>query len=261
MTTREFALNELKDHGYPYAKMDTTEDEGPDGRSATLTFTAAPGKLAHIGAIEIQGNKAVSARVIERQLTFKTGDLFRRSLLQDSQRRLYGLELFQFANIQTLNPELEPTEVPVRITVAEGKHQRVNFGVGYGTEEKGRVDAEYRHVNFLGDARLAGVHGRWSSLDRGIRLNFNQPYFFAPHFSLSGDGQLWHTFTPAYESVVTGAKATFTHRGTERTSWGASTGTSAPTAPSPRCPQRSRGNNLIALGLTRPPAASTALLR
>src|SRR2546430_10479233 len=43
--------------------------------------------------------------------------------------------------------------IPTRVTVAEGKHHRVNFGVGYGTEEKGRVDAEYHHLNFLGGAR------------------------------------------------------------------------------------------------------------
>lgn len=251
VSTRELALNELKEYGYPYAKVDTSENDGPDGKSAALVFSAAPGKVARIGSIEIQGNKTVGARVIERQLTFKMGDLFRRSLLQDSQRRLYGLELFQFATIQTVNPELEPTEVPIRITVAEGNHQRVNFGVGYGTEEKARVDAGYRHVNFLGDARLAGVHARWSSLDRGIRLNFNQPYFFAPHFSLGGEAQLWYTFTPAYQSIVTSAKATLMHRGTERTSWAVSLTNehvNSTIAPAVRSDSTLR-NNLISLGL------------
>lgn len=251
VSTHELALNELKEYGYPYAKVDTSENDGPDGKSAALVFSAAPGKVARIGSIEIQGNKSVGARVIERQLTFKMGDLFRRSLLQDSQRRLYGLELFQFANIQTVNPELESTEVPIRITVAEGNHQRVNFGVGYGTEEKARVDAEYRHVNFLGDARLASVHARWSSLDRGIRLNFNQPYFFAPHFSLGGEAQLWYTFTPAYQSIVTSAKATLMHRGTERTSWAVSLTNehvNSTIAPAVRSDSTLR-NNLISLGL------------
>ena len=134
--------------------------------------------------------------------------------MQDSQRRLYGLELFQFANVEPLNPEQQPDDVPIRVTVAEGKHQRVNFGVGYGTEEKARVDAEYHHVNFLGGARSAGAHARWSSLDRGVRLDFNQPYFFAPHFSLGVEAQQWYTFTPAYDRWSTGAKATLTHRQT-----------------------------------------------
>jgi outer membrane protein assembly factor BamA len=129
------------------------------------------------------------------------------------------MELFQFANVEPVNSEQQPAEVPMRVTVAEGKHQRVNFGVGYGTEEKARVDAEYHHVNFLGGARSAGVHGRWSSLDRGMRVDFNQPYFFRPHFSFGLEGQQWYTFTPAYKSVVSGGKMTVTHRSNERMSW------------------------------------------
>jgi outer membrane protein assembly complex protein YaeT len=222
VTSHEMAVNELKDHGYPYARVSTSEDDGSNGKEARLTFTADPGKLAHFGPVEVSGNKTVSNHVIERELTFKPGDLYRRSLVQDSQRRLYGMELFQFVNVEPVNPELQPTDVPIRVTVAEGKHQRVRFGVGYGTEEKARVDAEYHHVNFLGGARSAGMHGRWSSLDRGLRLDFNQPYFFAPHFSLGGEAQDWYTFTPAYRSIVVGAKATLTHRANEHTSWAVS---------------------------------------
>ncbi|HEV3139720.1 MAG TPA: BamA/TamA family outer membrane protein [Vicinamibacterales bacterium] len=222
VAAHELALNELKDHGFPYAKVSTTEDDGTDGKTATLTFTAEPGKVAHFGPVEIQGNRSVSDHVIERELTFKPGDLYRRSIVQDSQRRLYGMELFQFVNVEPLNPELQPTDVPMKVTVAEGNHQRVNFGVGYGTEEKARTDVEYHHVNFLGGARSAGVHARYSSLDRGVRVDFNQPYFFRPHFALSGEGQDWYTFTPAYQSVVAGAKATLTHKTSEKSSWSVS---------------------------------------
>ena len=222
VTTHEMAVNELKDHGFPYAKVSTGEDDGSDGKQAALTFTAEPGKLAHFGAIEIVGNKSVSEHIIRRQLSFKPGELFQRSDVQDSQRRLYGLELFQFANVEPLNQEAQPDEVPVRVTVAEGNHQRVNFGVGYGTEERARVDAEYHHVNFLGGARSAGAHVRWSSLDRGARFDFNQPYFFASHLALGAEGQQWYSYTPAYNSVVSGGKVTLTHRRNEHMSWSAS---------------------------------------
>src|SRR5262249_17391534 len=238
VTMHEMALNELKDHGYPYAKVSTAEIN-PSAKEAVLTFTADPGTLAYFGPIQIQGNKSVSDRVIQRQLTFKPGDLYRRSVVQDSQRRIYGLELFQFANIEAMTGEQkpqpppasdeaadagqpaqlpeppaadQPDQIPMRVTVAEGNHQRVNFGVGYGSEEKARIDSEYHHLNFLGGARTAGVHARWSSLDRGLRLDFNQPYFYAPHFSLGAEGQHWLTFTPASKSVTTRARATPTHR-------------------------------------------------
>jgi outer membrane protein assembly complex protein YaeT len=218
----ELAVNELRDHGYPYARVTTDENDGPSGKEATIVFTAEPGTLAHFGDVEIAGNSSVNDRVIQRQLTFKPGDLYRRSVVQDTQRRLYAMELFQFVNVESLNPEQQRPQVDTRVTVAEGKHQRLNFGVGYGTEEKGRVDGEYHHVNFLGGARSAGLHARWSSLDRGVRLDFNQPYFFAPHLSLGGEAQRWYTYTPAYKSIVTGGKTTLVHRESQRFSWSVS---------------------------------------
>jgi outer membrane protein assembly complex protein YaeT len=219
-TARDLAAGELHDQGYPYAKVSVAEK--PDATSVALTLVAEPGPLAHFGPIEMVGNQTVENRIILRQLTFKTGDLYRRSLVQDSQRRLYGLQLFQFVNIENLEPDRQDPDVRMRVTVAEGKHQRVNLGVGYGTEEKGRVDASYHHVNFLGGGRTAGVRGRWSSLDRGIRLEFNQPYLFGPHVSMIGEGQHWLTFTPAYESTITGGRVMVTHQGSQRMSWAVS---------------------------------------
>jgi outer membrane protein insertion porin family/translocation and assembly module TamA len=212
LAAHEMALNELRDHGYPYAKVDTREDDGVDGKSATIHFTAQPGTLAHFGPIEIQGNTTVSERIIAREVLFKPGDLYQRSVVQNSQRRLYQLELFQFVNIEATNKEDQLPEVPMRITVAEGKHQRVHFGAGYGSDEKGRVDAEYNHVNFLGAARSAGVHARYSSLDRGVRAEFTQPYFFRKGLSLTLLAQQWYTYTPAYQSEISAANAAITQK-------------------------------------------------
>ncbi|MGC4084948.1 MAG: outer membrane protein assembly factor BamA [Vicinamibacterales bacterium] len=221
-TAHELALNLLRDHGYPYARVATEEDDGTDGRAAAIVFTAQPGPIAHFGRIEIAGNNSVGDRVIERQLLFKPGDLYRRRVVQESQRRLYSLELFQFVNIESLNPDQEQPNLDTRVTVAEGRHRRVNFGVGYGTEEKARVDGDIRHVNFLGGGRSAGAHARWSSLDRGLRLDFKQPYFLAPPLSFDAEGQRWYTYTPAYHSVVTGAKLTLGFRKSQHLTWAVS---------------------------------------
>ena len=217
LSTREMALNELRDHGYPYATVNVEEDDGPDGLQAKLTFVGEPGKLAHFGPTTVQGNETVSDRVILRQVTFKPGEVYRRSRVQDVQRRLYGMSLFQFVNVEPLDVDRQPDVVPTRITVAEGPEQRVNLSVGYGTEEQARIDAEYHKLNFFGGAREAGVHARWSSLDRGVQLDFTQPYLFDPHTSLKVVGQQWYAFTPAYQSRTTGAMATATYRLRQRT--------------------------------------------
>jgi len=251
IAAHEQALNELRDHGYAYANVAIEEQDGETGKDATITFRAEPGVLAHFGPISVAGNQSVSDHVIQRELTFHEGELYRTSVVQNSQRRLYGLDLFQFVNVETINSGQTPDDVPMRVTVAEGKHHRVNFGIGYGTEEKERFDGEFHHLNFLGGARTAGVHGRWSSLDRGVRLDVNQPYFFAPHFSLGAEAQQWHTFTPAYNSTTSGGKLTLTHRADPRTSWSISLTSERDTSavqPAVRNQPTLRGD-LIALGL------------
>lgn len=222
-SARDLALNTMRDEGYPYARVGVAEESsGTD--AVTVTLTSEPGPLAHFGDVQVSGNRTIGSDVITRQLLFKPGTLYRRSLVQESQRRLYGLELFQFVNIENVDADHASAVVPTRVTVAEGKHHRVNFGVGYGSEEKGRVDGEYRNLNFFGGGRSAGAHARWSSLDRGLRLDVTQPYFLAPHLSLGGEAQQWYTYTPAYHSTVTAAKITLTHRETQRLSWALSIG-------------------------------------
>ena len=122
------------------------------------------------------------------------------------------MELFQFANVEPLNPELQPADVPTRVTVAEGKHQRVNFGVGYGTEEKARVDAEYHHVNFLGGARSAGAHARWSSLDRGVRARLQPAVLLRAAFLARRRRAAVVHVHARLPLDVTGGKMTLTHR-------------------------------------------------
>ncbi len=196
--SREAALDELKDHGYPYATVQMGEQKGSTDRLRVLTLNAEPGAAAYFGPIEISGNSSVSDRVVRRQLTFRPGELYRQSKLRESQRKLYTLELFEFVNVQPVGTESKVAEVPSRVTLTEGKHRKVDFGFGYGSEEKFRAEVDWRHVNFFGGARTAGVFARYSSLDRGVRLNFRQPYFFSPRYTFSMSGQSWFSDEPAY---------------------------------------------------------------
>ena len=206
---RESALDEVKENGYPYASVRLTERPGQNDRSRVLTLTATPGKLAHIGAVEVSGNATVSDNLVKRQLTFKPNARFRLSQVQESQRKLYGLETFQFANIEpVLNEAEQPEIVPIKITVTEGKHRKVNFGVGYGTEEKGRVSADWRHVNFFGGARTMQLQGNYSALSKGGRVNFRQPSIFSARSNLLLTGQSWHRNEPAYTLNTNGGKMT-----------------------------------------------------
>lgn len=219
LAARERALNELRDHGYPYAEVSFVEqDAGP--RQRRIVFRAVPGMLARFGDIEVNGETSVSETVVLRRLTFEPGDLYSRREMRESQRRVYGLELFEFVNVESLEDQAaQSPQVPVRVTVAEGKHRRVTFGAGYGTEEQARARLRWDHVNFFGGARHAGFEGKWSSLDRGLRAEYREPFFLAPHFSLNFDGQAWQAVEPVYSLNSLGGRVTLRHEANTRTFW------------------------------------------
>lgn len=211
--SREAAIDQLREQGHPYASVRMSEEPGTTERGRIVRLTADPGPLARHGPIEILGNATVSDSVVERQLTFRPGDVFRQSRIIESQRRLYGLEVFQFAHVQPVREEGEKlVEIPTRVTVTEGPPRRVNFRLGYGSEERVRGEIDWRHVNFLGGARTAGVRARYSALDRGVRLNFTEPWLLTPRYSFSLQGQSWFSNEPAYTLTTLGGRATVTRQ-------------------------------------------------
>jgi len=222
VASRERALNVLRDTGYPYAEVDIAQ-QGAGDNKVNVAFAATPGTLAHFGPIEIDGQKSVGENIVRRQLTYKEGDVFSRREMRESQRKLYNLELFQFANIESKEDKASALDlVPTRVTVAEGKHRRLTTGIGYGSEEKARATFRWDHLNFFGDARHAGIETKWSSLDRGVRLEYTEPYFLSSHMSLNFEGRGWQAIEPVYSQDVLGGRASLRHQANQQTYWSVS---------------------------------------
>ena len=222
VASRERAMNALRDAGYPYAEVQMSE-ENAGQRQSRLILRATPGPLAYFGPVQIAGQSSVGDYVIRRKLTYKPGEKFNRTKMRESQRNLYGLELFEFVNIESNEDRTrQTTEIPTRVTVAEGKHRKVTFGVGYGTEEQARARLRWDHVNFFGGARQAGFEGKWSSLSRGLRTELTEPYFYGPHFSLRFEGQAWQAREPVYSQDSLGGRVTLRHQANQQDMWSVS---------------------------------------
>ena len=115
-----------------------------------------------------------------------------------------------------------PREAVVQIAVDEAKPQRADASVGYGTSEQVRVEAQWRHLNFLGGARTLSVYGTWSAIDRGIDVGFEQPFFPLPALTLFAQVQRWWTDGPAFDADTTSGAAGVTGRWGAQASWSAS---------------------------------------
>lgn len=205
---RALALDELRDHGYPAAAVSVAEHPGAGARHVILTYRAVPGTFATFGDVVVRGTTTVAHPLILRQMAFAKGEPFSLSALHTSQRRLYSLDLFQFATVEAGQAAAQPgrdASVPVNVTVIDGPHRKYTFGLGWGSEDHFRVQASARHLNFFGGGRTGSLEGRLSSLDRGVRAAFSDPTL-GGGFALGGSGQYWYANTPAYVLHTNGGR-------------------------------------------------------
>lgn len=206
---REGTRHLLREAGHAQAAVHRREDLGDDG-AVDVTFVAEAGPRMRMGEVEVVGLDSVDSDVVRRTLAFRPGDDFRESRLDETERALRDLELFDFAYVQPRRDAAVDNHVPIRVTVAEGRHRRVDMSAGYGTEEQARGEVSWRNVNVAGQGRTIGLEGRASSLEWGARASVLEPYVFTRHFSLGGSAQWWYENEPIYDMRTYGGRASLT---------------------------------------------------
>jgi outer membrane protein assembly factor BamA len=155
--------NELWERGYAAAKvdLDTTQVSDVSNRGP-VSINIEPGPLVRVSAVQVAGNSKVTELTINRQLTFKTGDLFKRSAILGSQRNLYLSGLFSEVEIDA-SPVADSLRL-VRVRVVESDLNRLEVAGGVTTADFGQIDADFTRFNFLGDARTLTLRATASNL-------------------------------------------------------------------------------------------------
>jgi outer membrane protein assembly complex protein YaeT len=207
--TRTATLAVLQERGYAYSTVNVLEGEGTAPGHVSLYVIAEPGPQALFGTITVRGNHGVSDGRVKSLLSMKEGQEFRISRVVDTQRRLYNREIFQFVSVNAEPTSTVGAPVPVNVVLTQAKPMRLSITPGYGSEEKARITTTLRHLNFFGGARTALATVRWSSLDRGVRLNVEEPSLFRRGVSMSVGAQYWYADEPAYRSTTKGGRVTF----------------------------------------------------
>jgi outer membrane protein assembly complex protein YaeT len=207
--TRSATLAVLQERGYAYASVTVLEGEGTQPGHVSLYVIAEPGPPSTFGRITVRGNDGVSDGRVKSLLTMKEGQQFRISRVVDTQRRLYNREIFQFVTVNAEPTGPAGAPVPVDIVLTQAKPRRLSVTPGYGSEERARITTTLRHLNFFGGARTAQTTLRWSSLDRGVRANFEEPSLFRRGVSMSVGAQYWYANEPAYTQTTRGGRLTF----------------------------------------------------
>ena len=208
----QLALFQLGDHGYAYARVDVDLRTGESLFRRRITLVAEPGLATLFGPIEIVGNTSVDDALIRQDLVYRPGEQFRASLLGESQTRLAARNLIESATVEIVPSDGEPGDVYTRVRIEEAEHRQYSFGGGYGSEGQLDVTGSLQHINFFGGGRTAGIEGRWSSLDRGLLVDFVEPRFLDPRYSLRVAGQGQFVDEPTFRARRAGAAVSLTRR-------------------------------------------------
>lgn len=211
----------LWDRGYADAIVDTVISISGDGLSASVAVNLNPRWLTTIDTVHVHGNEKVSPRTIRRSLTFREGDLFRRSALLRSQRNLYESNLFRRAVIELSAEEtgIDSTKI-VDITVQESPPREARLSFGFTTADFLQAEGRYTHYNFTGGARRLMITGAVGNLlaeqlndklffaDNYVNVGSDRGRYFAPTYNASAElQQPW--FGSARNAL---ALSVFTHR-------------------------------------------------
>ncbi len=169
-TIRRYFLH----RGYPYPDVLRNFDADFENHNAQITLHVTTGPRARVDSIEVIGAEKLSEGVVRRSLAIRPGDLFSARALQESQRDLYRLNVFNGVAVgltDTVPPPADDTTVTVRVRLSEGQFQRIRLGGGYGTVDCFRTLTSWTVYNFLGGGRSLDLSARLSKIGSGRPLD------------------------------------------------------------------------------------------
>jgi outer membrane protein assembly complex protein YaeT len=164
-------------NGYAYIESERKAEVDLDDREAHITYTLDPGPLAVFGTTRILDPASVDPVLIERELTYRPGELFSSEKVAESRTRILGLDLFSSVKIAPEPVAGKPPVVPMLVEVAEKPHREIRVGLGYSTEEEFRGQLGWRHLNWLGGGRQLSAQVKYSSITAGGAVELVQPHF------------------------------------------------------------------------------------
>lgn len=172
---RSFITTYYHKKGYADVKVEIPDLLNDKKDQAAVHYKIEEGLVVHIGEIRLTGNEMTKSRIIMREVTLKTGDLYQEENLFKNQRLISQLGLFQKVNIHPL------TRDPLRdieITVKERMPGAFEFGPGYGDVERFNGFAQVSYQNIGGTDRKATLRADVSQLGHKEALTYMEPWVF-----------------------------------------------------------------------------------
>lgn len=129
---------------------------------ARVTLNVDPGRRFSIGAITVEGADEIGDGVVRDLMRIGSGDVYRQSLIDDSQQILFAVDAIRFASIQPAVAGDSIVDLGVTITAASTRVAR--GGIGWSTDQCVRTEARLTNRNLFGGAKRLQLTARLDNI-------------------------------------------------------------------------------------------------
>ena len=209
-------------HGFEQAKVEVKQQaESADVEKTDVTLKVSEGEQVFVGRVLESGIVHTRPSVVARETTFHAGDPLDESALLETQRRLYGLALFNEVTTAVQNPDGDDPIKNVLLQLSEARRWNVTYGFGMeaetGTPKEGvinpasaiqlnlppnatysqegktgvspRISLDVGRTNLRGTDNSLTLHSSYGLLEEVANLTFLNPHFRgSPRLSESASG-------------------------------------------------------------------------
>ncbi|MBN2411437.1 BamA/TamA family outer membrane protein [candidate division KSB1 bacterium] len=205
---KEIIINHFTNSGYPHIELVT--DLNVSENNVQIFYKIKTGPYCTFGPVNISGNRKIPSEKIKKQLAFTNNDYFNQELLQDTQRRIFALGVFQYVSVNAVLDSNSHHIIPIEIRLKESPRFRTKIGVGYGKEDKFRISADILKLGFLGNTRRINFYARHSFLEPyNFSIKYIFPAFPGPNTTMTIEPFLKKEREPGYKIRRIGGNVSF----------------------------------------------------
>ncbi len=191
---RDSVLNYYFNHGFPDAVFTWATKPAGDGTRQTVTYTIDEGPQVFVDRVLSSGLHYTRMGVVNRQFRIAPGDPLSQLQMQDTQRRLYDLGVFNAVNMAVQNPDGQARNKSIFLQFEEARRWNFTYGLGveiqsgaFGTRElpqgtagaSPRISFDVTRLNVGGRAHTLSFSSHVGRLEQRGLLSYDAPRFMS----------------------------------------------------------------------------------
>jgi translocation and assembly module TamA len=179
-------LTAMREEGYALATVDPPDAvQDPQHHTIDVTFKAAEGRRAVIGAIDFTGLSTVNEDYVRRRLLIQPGQLYQPSKIDAARQDLASIGVFSSVSVSAGTSIAPDGSIPLAYSFQERPAHTVGVTGAFSTDLGGSLTTTWSHRNLFGNAEQlnlsAAATGLGGSAVKGLGYDISAQ-FLKPDF-------------------------------------------------------------------------------